>query len=203
MSNITISNVEATGASRTGCAISGIPGHFIRDLALDNIRLRFVGGASRREAERAIPENEDKYPEHSMFGTLSAYGFFCRHVRNLRMRGVDLSFDQADERPAVYCEDVEDFDLDGARLAAYGSPALRLRDVRNVSMRGCRAASEYDVFAEVGGRETSNINLFANDFRRVASAVKVLPDAPAGQVLQAANRPARNEIDTSRTNAQE
>ncbi|MBI3697107.1 MAG: hypothetical protein HY238_20010, partial [Acidobacteria bacterium] len=41
--NVLISNVQAAGAGRVGCAIAGLPDHPIEHVTLDNIRLTFEG----------------------------------------------------------------------------------------------------------------------------------------------------------------
>ena len=128
--NVVISNIEASGASRTGCAICGIPGHVIENVTLENVRIRSLGGGTSADAGREPPENERGYPEHNMFGTLPAYGFYCRHAKNLRFRDVEVSADNRDERPALACEDVEVLELEGCRLEP-----MRLKNVRGDRIR--------------------------------------------------------------------
>ena len=105
--HVLLSNIQATGASPVGCAIAGLPGHPIEGLALENIRLVFDGGGQPTHPHGQVPEHPEKYPEHHMFGALPAYGFYCRHVRDLRFRDLDLSTAQPDPRPAMLCDDVE------------------------------------------------------------------------------------------------
>jgi hypothetical protein len=94
--NVSISDVQAAGADRTGCAIAGLPGHPIENVTLSNIRLGFVGGGKPEEARRRAPERAESYPSHSMFGTLPAYGFYCRHVQNLVFHNVAVSSAEPD-----------------------------------------------------------------------------------------------------------
>lgn len=47
-----------------------------------------------------------------MFGRLPAYGFFCRHVKNLYLSRVELALASPDSRPALVCDDVADLELD-------------------------------------------------------------------------------------------
>ena len=114
--NIIIRDVQAVRASRIGCAISGLPGHPIEDLTLDNLRLEFEGGGKPSHARGDVPEYPDKYPEHSMFGTLPAYGFYCRHVRRLHVRDVHLTSAQPDDRPALLTEDVEGLEVSSSKV---------------------------------------------------------------------------------------
>ena len=105
--NLSISNVQATGAGKTGCSITGLPGYPAENITLDNIRLSFVGGGTAADAQRKIEEFADKYPEYRMFGTLPAYGFFCRHARNLTLRNVETRFETPEARLGLVSDDVE------------------------------------------------------------------------------------------------
>jgi polygalacturonase len=103
---VQISNIQGTATQKTGCAIAGLPGHPVEDVWLENIRLQFPGGGADTDARRVPPEEADKYPEYKMFGTLPAFGMYCRHVRGLRTQGLALSTAKPDARPAVAYEDV-------------------------------------------------------------------------------------------------
>jgi polygalacturonase len=137
MHNITISNIEATGANATGCAISGLPEAKIENVTLSNVRLSFEGGGTKADAEREIPEKPAAYPEYSMFGRLSAYGLYCRHIRDLKLLKVQLQLEKPDQRHAVVLEDVEDGLIDG--LDAPRSPEageiINFTNVKNLSIR--------------------------------------------------------------------
>ena len=137
MRNITISNIEATGANPTGCAISGLPEAKIENLTLSNVRLSFDGGGTKADAEREIPEKTADYPEYSMFGRLSAYGLYCRHVKGLKLLNVELQLEKADQRHAVVFEDVEDALIDclDAQLSPGAGTMIRLTDVKKVFIR--------------------------------------------------------------------
>jgi hypothetical protein len=137
MRNITISNIEATGANLTGCAISGLPEAAIENLTLSNVRLSFEGGGTKADAEREIPEKPADYPEYSMFGRLSAYGLYCRHVKGLKLFNVELQLEKADQRHAVVLEDVEDALIDclNAPLSSDADTMIRLTDVKKVFIR--------------------------------------------------------------------
>jgi polygalacturonase len=116
--NVSIFGALASECGPRGCAISGIPGHNIENVAIENVRLEFQGGGKVGSAP--IPEYPEKYPEYSMFGTLPAYGFYCRHVQNIRFRGVDVSARQPEERPAIMCDDVTGLELEGRRILRTG-----------------------------------------------------------------------------------
>jgi len=137
MRNITISNIEATGANPTGCAISGLPDAAIENVTLSNVRLSFEGGGTKADAARAIPEKPTDYPEYAMFGKLPAYGFYCRHVRGLRLLNVQLQSAKPDQRHAVVLEDVEDALVDclDAPSSLDAETMIQLTNVKKVYIR--------------------------------------------------------------------
>jgi polygalacturonase len=140
MRNIVISNVQATGVKGIGCLITGLPGHAIENVTLSNIRLRMAGGGTSQQAARLdVPEDERGYPEFTVFGTLPAYGLYCRHASNVRLDGVDLSVADDDARPAVVCQDVRQLDLCGllAQAAPQSECLVRLRGIDGALVHGC------------------------------------------------------------------
>jgi hypothetical protein len=177
-----ISNVQAVRAGKTGCAISGLPGHAIEDLTLENIRLEFAGGG--KHVAGPVPEKPDAYPEYGMFGALPGYGFYCRHVKNLRMRNIETRFASPDERPAMVCEDVEGLDLSGAglRVGAETASAVELRNVRDALVYGCRVPERVRAFISLAGAASGSITVVGNDLSKAARAVETAGDVPAGAV---------------------
>ena len=137
MRNITISNIEATGANSTGCAISGLPEAKIENVTLSNVRLTFEGGVTKADAGREIPEKPDAYPEYSMFGRLSAYGLYCRHVKDLKLLNIQLQLEKPDQRHAVVLEDVDDALIDclDATVSPDAGEMIQMTNVKNVSIR--------------------------------------------------------------------
>lgn len=112
MQRVTIENINCYDAdSRFSSIISGIPGHLIEDISLSNIRIVYKGGGTAEMAALVPPENENKYPEPWMFGTIPASGFFIRHAKNVKLQDIDLKFTNPDARPTLYLDDVHDINI--------------------------------------------------------------------------------------------
>jgi len=188
--NVTISDVEATGADHVGCAIAGLPGANVEILTLSNIRLSFSGGGSLEEASRLVPENPDKYPEYAMFGKLPAYGCYCRHVRGLKMTDVQLQLAGEDKRHAVALEDVWNATVAGLDVPHSNGAAslVRLGDVQNAMIRGCTPPEGTGLFLLLRGAASKAVTLAANDFSGVRTVMQVGADVPKGTVAELANR---------------
>ncbi|HOX04060.1 MAG TPA: glycoside hydrolase family 28 protein [Candidatus Paceibacterota bacterium] len=139
--HVSISHVQATGADRIGCSITGLPGCLAEDVSIDHVRIEFAGGGALEDARQAVPEAPEKYPEATMFGPLPAFGLYCRHVRGLHLSQIQLACLQPDARPAVMAEDVADLQVDGIKTAGQNArgPLLDFQAVRSAWVNGCWA----------------------------------------------------------------
>ncbi|MGB9606663.1 MAG: glycoside hydrolase family 28 protein, partial [Bryobacteraceae bacterium] len=165
--NVQIAGIQATGASNIGCPISGIPGHYVENVSIRDVDIGFTGGV--KQAPEDVPEHPDRYPEHKMFGTLPAYGFFCRHVRNLRLENVRTSFLEPDERPALVCHDVQGLEIANCAFAAR-TLAVRLRGVEGAFLHGCRLPEPVPLFLEA--RDSRDVSLIGNELARAGEAFR-------------------------------
>lgn len=202
--NVLISGITATLATRSGtgaASISGLPGHPVENVTISNVKItltpgfgkvpldafqlkflddakntveRDFGNEVKRVTLQHVPERPSDYPEYSMFGALPAYGFFCRHVRNLAFDHINLNFETNEFRSALAIQDVRGLIVDGLRAKALpdGNPVLLLRDVTNASLTGCVAQEGTPVFLRVEG-DSDHISLFAGDLSGAASAVSL------------------------------
>jgi hypothetical protein len=139
--NISINNVIATGVDRkSGIQITGMPGDDIDGVRLENIRIGFAGGGTTKEAGVVPPELGTGYPEPSKLGTMPAYGLFARHVRDLEMEGIRFSFEKADMRPAMVCDDLDGLEIDDFKAqTAAQVPAAVFNGVTGLEVRNSPA----------------------------------------------------------------
>jgi len=184
--NVQISNVQATGAGPIGCPISGIPGHYIENVSLRDVYIIFKGGV--KQAPEGAPENPAAYPEHRMFGTLPAYGFFCRHVRDIRFDGVRTACAEPDERPALVCHDVRGLDLAGCSFAARNT-VVRVRGVERALIRGCRLSQPAALFLEAA--DSTDISLLGNELASAREGFRGEGIYEAANRMPVAERPKR------------
>ncbi len=191
--NVSISNIIATDCSAIGCSITGLPGHNIENVTLSNINLGFDGGGTRGDADRAIPEKAGSYPESTMFGTLSAYGFFCRHVRGLELNNVRLRTSEPDHRPALVFDDVHEAGIDSIRAScsAQAAAMISLHNSTDVAIRNCRPPRTADLFVSVSGRQARDICLYNNRFLPSTKGYEATEDVASSAVRTWANHTGR------------
>ncbi|MDR2840646.1 MAG: glycoside hydrolase [Paludibacter sp.] len=104
---VSISNIRARNAGKTGCSITGLPMFPVEDITLSNIVIEQSGGGTAADAKSHPAELAADYPEATMFGTLPAYGFYIRHAKNIVFDGVKITTANEDSRPVFVLEDTE------------------------------------------------------------------------------------------------
>jgi hypothetical protein len=96
-------------------SIVGLPGQYISNVTLRNIQIVVPGNSNPTYAYRgikpadldSIPEMPAAYPEYSQFKELPAWGFYVRHVKNLKIENVTLTAQGKEYRPAIVLDDVQ------------------------------------------------------------------------------------------------
>jgi len=96
-------------------SIVGLPGQYISNVTLRNIRIVVPGNSNPTYAYRgikpadldSIPEMPAAYPEYSQFKELPAWGFYVRHVKNLNIENITLTAQGKEYRPAIVMDDVQ------------------------------------------------------------------------------------------------
>ncbi len=177
--NVIISNIQGTNIGKTGCSITGLPSYPVRNITLNNIRLHFEGGGTEDLITRDIEEFPEKYPEHSMFGTLPAYGFFCRHVSGLNIDNMDLSYKNAEYRPALFIQDVKDARISDLKSSyEKGAKSMMIIDnSKDIIVRECNAIENIEALSFIKNDSKNigfiNCNIFSkNKIYRTDETVK-------------------------------
>jgi polygalacturonase len=164
LEDVSISNVIATGAWSTS-SITGFEGHPVCRVSLDDVHITVAGG-EEVAGGLDVPEQVDKYPESSMFGTLPAHGLYGRHIDGLTLRNLELRWNKPDARPAIVLDDVARATIDGFRTDTAGAaaPAFWFNAVRDAMVRGCRIDAKTAALLRVTGASNREITLEGNRF---------------------------------------
>jgi len=126
--------------------VMGIPGHYIEDLTLSNIRFYFRGGGAKEAIDKEVPQNIDMYPDPYRWHSLPAYGMYFRYVKGLRVSNVVLRYINSDMRPAFVLDDVHDakfFNIDAQK--GKDAPHFILKNVSNFSIHQANGVDDMKV----------------------------------------------------------
>ena len=111
MRGIYINNVRVREAGRYGCSITGLEGHPVEDVHVQNVSIHHCGGINAdsiaRIAQAMQDEKAAEYPEATMWGPLPAKGFYVRHARGVSFDGIEAYTTEADARPLIVREDAD------------------------------------------------------------------------------------------------
>lgn len=166
--NVVIRNVQAKSAEKTqltsasGILITGVPGHYIKGLTLENIEIELPGGGTVAEGRHEVPEAVKEYPEVKTFGpTIPAYGIWARHAEGLILKDITFRVNKADQRPLCIFEDIKNSSATGiqAELFAGSESAIRFKDVKNMQFGVAGLTGTSTSLAEVVGTGNSKIVL--------------------------------------------
>ncbi|TDH20075.1 glycoside hydrolase family 28 protein [Segetibacter sp. 3557_3] len=166
--NVVIRNVKAKASADaqlkppSGILITGVPGHYITNLTLENIDISIAGGGNRGDARHAVPEAIDQYPEVKTFGPLiPAYGIWARHVKGLKLKNIQFTLAANDQRPAFVCEDGQEIQLDHWNIpATSGAEAvIRLENVQGAVVKNITAAGNGAALVKVEGVNSARVQL--------------------------------------------
>lgn len=190
LKNVQISNIIATGASKLGCLLAGLPGHELENVHLSNISITFSGGGTTEDAKKQLPENEKKYPDAEQFGMNNAYGFQVRHARNVSLKNIRLYYERPEDRPAIVLDDVANGTLESvsAMVSAQSEAFIKVMNSGKVRIANCIPAlsSTATAFLKVENALQTNIVLMSNDIRGFSKVVEAEKEA-IGKVILVGN----------------
>lgn len=169
--NVLIRNIKAKASDSaqltppSGILITGVPGHYITSLTLENIEIDLLGAGTLENSRQSVPEAIDKYPEVKTFGpVIPAYGVWARHVKGLKLKNVTFRVKNNDLRPAFICEDGK-----GIEVSEWNIPAttgaqsiIRLENVEGADIINNNAKGKAGAFVRVEGVNSKAILVMKN-----------------------------------------
>jgi polygalacturonase len=167
--NILFANIRARAKAdglKSCMFITGAAATKPRDITFSNIDITFPGGGTAAEgARRTVPDQERRYPEIDMFGTLPAYGLYVHHAAGITLSNVQFHLESEDLRPALVCDDVQDLELSGfkAQGATRAESLIRLQNTQRAFVTGSRPLDAIDTFLVVEGAESRDVFLRGNE----------------------------------------
>jgi len=169
--NVVIRNVKAKAADSaqlkppSGILITGVPGHYITNLTLENIEIDLLGSGNAEIARHKVPEAIDQYPEVKTFGPIiPAYGVWARHVKGLKLKNITFRIKQNDLRPVFICEDGKDIELTGWNVPETngGEAIMRLENVEGAAITKINVKGSAQAFVRVEGKDSKKVKLSKN-----------------------------------------
>lgn len=170
---------------KIGITITGQPGFSVENVSLSNIYLQFAGGGTLEDAERIIDDNPHPYPEYNKFGVTPAYGFNCKHVKNIVFDNIRLDWIEQDDRPAMYFEDSKEITIGGlnSKVSSQAKAFIRIKDTDNVFVHSCKPEAVPIPFLSLE-RQIHDISIVGNDLRKVGKTYITDSSVDVGEIYE-------------------
>lgn len=190
--NVLIKNIKAKAADSaqlkppSGILITGVPGHYITNLTLENIEIDLLGTGTAEQSRHVVPEAIDQYPEVKTFGPIiPAYGVWARHVKGLKMKNVTFRLKHNDLRPVLICEDGKDLMVEGWHIpgTSNAQAIIRLENVDSATIRKTVVKGSAGTFVRVEGSRSKDIRLSKNRVSGVAQTIEHISENKATAAL--------------------
>lgn len=184
LDNVTIRNVKAKAADSaqlkpaSGILITGVPGHNITHLTLENISIDLAGGGAAEQARQEVPEAIDKYPEIKTFSPLiPAYGLWARHVDGLQLKNISFNISHNDLRPAFIFDDVKNIELSGGQMptAEGAASIIRFENVQHAFVHNIQTKPGAKSFVKIEGPASIDIRVVKNQIKGIKNIIEIAP----------------------------
>ncbi len=123
-------------------SITGIPGHIVENVRIENVDITYPGRASKGMAYvplsrlSEVPEQIEDYPEFHMFRELPSWGFYVRHVSDISFENVTVGVKKTDFRPAFVFDDVSGVNMNNVIINGSDKrPQIILKDVADRNLK--------------------------------------------------------------------
>jgi hypothetical protein len=137
---------------------TGMPAKSIQDISLNNLNIVFYGGGTEEEARRVkIPElldyTEYYFEARYFLGSLPAAGIYLRHINGFKMTNSFLRVENADARPLVFANHLQNARFAGISGSGPAAALIRTALCENTIFRDCDLnGSPADYPASTGSR---------------------------------------------------
>lgn len=154
-------------------AVDGV----IENINLNDVQVMFPGGGTAEEA--AVRDVPKVIGEYYAAGVFPAYALYARNVRGLTLNNVRFEVADAEARPAVVFDHVNDAAVNGLNVQGTkeAESALRFIESRDVLLSAARLLAPAAVFLQVEGSGSSGITVDGGDVSKAAEPLAFKADA--------------------------
>ena len=147
--NVTFENISATDCysyfkgREMPCVIWGKPGTPIAGIEFKNVSIIARGGHPVTDADILPAENDERFPRH--LGTLPAYAWYLRHVKDIRFTDCEFRVEKSDGRPAFVIDDGETVVLKNTTLPIGSECSSRIAvrsQTKDLTIRNCKGMAD-------------------------------------------------------------
>lgn len=191
LKNISFSNIRALCTKPA--YIGGQEQLPVEGIRFDNVSLTMTGDMDDEFLHILPSPREYRWWAYDLYKGLP-YGMFIRNAKNIHLNQVHINWKDITGtwRNAIWVDKAEGLHFNGlVTRQAFdnsGEPALRLKDVKDLSLKNCQALEGTGTFLVLEGEESDDLRLIGNDLSQAEQAwVDLRKGADQNPILESAN----------------
>jgi hypothetical protein len=163
------------GETNSCITLNAMGDYYLENISFTDVHVRYAGGGTAAQAaKRTVPAIAAEYfgVWDAAPGGPPAYGLYARNVKGLTLHNVRFEYDQADARPAVIFDNVQDASINGfSAKGSEGTELLRFINTKDVLLTAARVLTPAAIFLQVEGAASDGIVVNGGDLRKAKSAL--------------------------------
>jgi len=167
-------DVNGREGEKNSCiTLNAMGEYYLENISFTDVHVKYAGGGTAEQAaKRDVPKVAAEYfgVWDPLPGGPPAYGLYARNVKGLTLQNVRFEYEEADSRPAVIFDNVQDASI--TALGVYGNPqteAIRLINSKDIMFSATRLLTPSKTFIQVEGAASDNIIVNGSDTRKAST----------------------------------
>jgi polygalacturonase len=163
------------GENNSCITLNAMGDYYLEDISFTDVHVKYAGGGTAEQAaKRDVPNLAAEY-----FGVWDkapggppAYGLYARNVKGLSLQNVRFEYEEADLRPAIVFDNVQDAIIVGLSAKGNaGTELIRMINSKDVMLTAIRLLTAAKTFLQVEGSGSENIIIDGGDTRKADNAI--------------------------------
>jgi polygalacturonase len=122
INGLVIRNIKVKEATQMAVLISGIPGHRVQNVVIENVSCTLPGEGKKALDSVVLAENIADYPEVTMFGKdMPVSSVYIRHAEQIQLKNIQVTTKKPEERTSIYLSDVQQLEWKNSTVPAPAS----------------------------------------------------------------------------------
>jgi hypothetical protein len=169
-------DVHVFEGERNSCiTLNAMGDYYLEDINFTDVHVKYAGGGTAAQAaKRDVPKKAAEY-----FGVWEtepagppAYGMYARNVKGLTLQNVRFEYENADARPAVVFDNVQDASVAGLSIkGSADAEGIRVINSKDVLFTSPRLLTIAKIFLQAEGILSENIIIDGGDFRKAKTTL--------------------------------
>ena len=173
------------GEKNSCITLNAMGEYYLENISFTDVHVTYAGGGTAEQAAKEVPKVAAEYfgVWDPLPGGPPAYGLYARNVKGLTLQNVRFGYEQADARPAIIFDNVEDASINGLSvMGSAGNEVMRLINSKDVLLTATKILTPAAVFLKIEGAESAGIIADGGDLRKANQKTIFDKEAPRDAV---------------------